>query len=267
MKKKLIIFLAFFPLWLCAQCYDCSSEEPVISVGATLFNNMLYAPEWQKNQPFELNIRYHIPGRHTIRLSAPFVLKHDIPEEPNYGYNFEPLLEQYVEKMLAEDPSQYYNVFYRTLKSYYSLYGISLGYDYTFLVAGNLSVFGGVDLGYYYKKIPREFYSLVNTVNNGEGNTEPAFFSLEKSIKNTQHYTFSAKPQLGLRYVFRELTFEGALSYYLAYNFVDIKGIDQVWFGIEGYDTLDYHYTNRFFFPEYNTFNRIVYDIRLFYNF
>lgn len=264
-KKQTLFFLAIMPIWLNAQCYDCYSKKPEIAIGVTLLSNMKFTAQGQITQPLELNLRYKITENSTLRIGTPIVWKQNISGEP-VAYSFTPSLEEYVENMHKEELYPRYNSFYRILDNHYSLYGFSLGYDYSVSVANNLSAFVGCDLGYYHQKITSEYYFIYNSIIGD--NQQLAFLSITKREQKIVNNILSAKPQLGLRYSFQKITLEAALAYHIAYNFIDIKGLSRIWYeDSRQYDELYVNYSNQYNFTSTGTPNRFVYDIRLFYNF
>jgi hypothetical protein len=265
MKKKLIILLiTFLPFWLSAQCYDCYSKKPEIAVGVTLYSNMKFTPQGQTTQPLELNLRYKISENSTLRIGTPIVWKQNISGEP-VAYSFTPSLEEYVENMHDEDLYPLYNSFYRILDNYYNLYGVSLGYDYNIPVTNNLSALIGCDLGYFNQKITSNYYRL----NNGsiDENQQYKYFYLQKTEQINKHNILSIKPLLGLRFSFQKLTFEADLAYHVAYDLLEIKGINRFWYAeVNSFEDQNNYYRSQNFFTNSDTPNRIVYSFRLFYN-
>jgi len=175
-------------------------------------------------------------------------------------------LEQYVENMYNEDLYPIYNSFYRVLDNYYSLYGVSIGYDYNIPLSTNFSAFIGCDLGYYNQKITSNYYRL----NNGsiDENQQFKYFYLQKTERVDNHNIISAKPLLGLRFIFQKLTFEADLAYHIAYDYLELKYIDKFWYSeVNFFEEKNYYYRSQYYFSETNTPNRIVYSFRLFYNF
>lgn len=264
-KKQTLFFLAILPIWLNAQCYDCYSKKPEIAIGVTLLSNMKFTAQGQTTQPLELNLRYKITENSTLRIGTPIVWKQNISGEP-VAYSFTPSLEEYVENMHKEELRGKYNPFYRILDYYYSLCGVSVGYDRNILLTNNFSGFIGCDLGYYNQKIISNYYLLNNSSLDDNGQFKN--FNLQKTERVDKNNLISAKPLIGLRFTFEKLTIESELAYHIAYNFLEIKYKNKTWYPeVNFFEERNYYYNSQYYFSNTNTPNRIVYSFRLFYNF
>lgn len=264
-KKLTITLLAFLPIWLNAQCLDCDSKQPEIAVGVTLLSNMKFTVSGQTTQPLELNLRYKLSDKSTFRLGTPIVWKQNIPGEPD-SYRYPTSIEQYVENMQNYDLYPQYSSFYRLTDYYYSLYGVSLGYDYDLPLANNFSAFIGCDLGYYNQKIISNYYIL--DIGSIDENRKYKNFILQKTERVDKNNIISAKPLLGLRFTYQKLTLEADLAYHIAYNFIEINGLHRFWYAeVNSYEDMKIYYRSQHYFSDTNTPNRIVYSFRLFYNF
>lgn len=255
----------FLPFLLSAQCLDCLDKTTDISVGVTLHSNMKFSTIGQTTQLLELNLRYKPTDNSTIRFGAPIALKKQIPGDP-YPRSFTTDLDEYVENMFNFDKYPYYGSFYRVLDNYYNLYGFSLGYDYNLPLSNNLSAFIGCDLGYYYQKKTSKYFYLEN----GSIDEHRQFTStfLWKTERIDQRNILSAKPLLGMRFTFQKLTFEADLAYHIAYQFVDINDLERYWSSeTNKFKDMNSKYKSQYLFSEIDTANRIVYSLRLFYNF
>ncbi len=263
--KLIIILLVYSPLYISSQCYDCYSKKPEIAVGITLLSNMRFTSNQQPTQPFELNLRHKISDNSTLRFGTPIAWKQNIPGEP-YPNSYTSSLEQYVENMQNMDLFPHYSAFQRVLDYYYNLFGVSLGYDYNISLSTNVSTYIGFDLSYYNHQIISNYYRLYfGTIDE---NQQFQYFSLEKRERVDKSDLISAKPLLGLRFTFQKLTLEADLAYHIAYNFLKISVQNRYWLAENNaYNDLNLSSQKQTYLSQTITPNRIVYNLRIFYNF
>lgn len=173
------------------------------AAGITLYSNMTFNNP-QYKQPLEFNFRYTPDNRHTFRLNIPLIPNHDLPGDSrrmHFNENF--TVEEFADLILQGKYSSYDFV----QKKNQSLYGMSLGYDYSYPLISKLSLFAGVDAGYYRLTEDLNFYNLSYIMANDEIGKifRLSIVTHEKSKILCQSIT--VKPLIGLRYQVSPTTF------------------------------------------------------------
>lgn len=228
-KKMILLLTILIPLFLHAQCLDCDKKENdwEFAAGVTVYSNNHYVT-WQNSlerQPLEFNFRYKLGGNHILRASLPIVWKANKHGEPELVYLptgkvfVANSLEEYLE--VLHDKDWNYASYTKPLHYYESLYGVSIGYDYDFPVWKSVSIFGGVNVAYYYSTVHSKFYEIDYYALDEEHKSKIGLISLKNKILSRS--TFNVNPVLGVRYQFQKLLFEANIGYNFLRSVTGIK--------------------------------------------
>lgn len=260
MKQK-ILFLSIImlPLLISAQSKNSfQTDDWKFAAGVTMFSNMTYSPSLQIRQPLEFNLKYKLKDRHLLRASLPIAWKTKVygsPVYPDYPLN-EISPEDYVNNMKGDIS---YNFKYNVMEYYYNIYGISFGYEYDYPIWNQLSVFGAFDVAYYHQYIFSKYYETDYSQldQNYKTNLLSLSFDIQKSTKDF----YSIKPLIGLHYQFQKLLIEGSIGYYFSkcMNVTNVQS--KVWYD----ENIIKENALRFVYP--SSFNKIMYNVSLFYTF
>ena len=254
----LIIFLSL--LQTKAQCKDCQPKDDwKFAVGITLYSNNLYVynENLLERQPLEFNFRYKLGQNHIVRLSTPIAWKVKLTRDPQYTEPNYALDESMKNKAMAYFDGLKHDVaysdFFKTKRSYYNLFGGSIGYDYNMNLGLGISLAAGIDLNFYYYKSIQNFYSIDYSVLNGNNTATLSNLYYEELTNN--RYAFSFKPNLALRYQFQKLLLEGNVGYAFTYSnfYADMQ--------TQFFDMTDSHGTA---YRKYD-FRKMVLQLSLFY--
>ncbi|BEG99978.1 hypothetical protein [Bacteroides sedimenti] len=218
MKIKFLLVFVLIPFITFAQeiqpdSLKSSEKSWKFAAGVSLLSNINHTRQ-QEAQPIELNFRYNIKNKHTLRLGIPLTLNHKIFGEPEVSSGHTvgemPALD-YIKNMKDGDLYPFYNSFYKTLKNEYSLYGISVGYDYSYKLMENLSAFAGADLEFCHFSANAKYYNIhyINMSDNYMASMTSVIF-INRNINSN---AYMCRPLLGVRYQFQRLLIEGNLGY------------------------------------------------------
>lgn len=256
-KLFLMMIMALSILEIKSQCIDCFSKDNdwKYAVGVTLFSNMTYSPSLQIRQPLEFNFKYKLNEKHFLRASVPIAWKTRVygsPVYPDYPLT-EISPEEYVTNMQTEWE---YNFNYKTMEYYYTIYGISLGYEYNYPIWNQLSVFSGFDVAYYHQYIFSKYYET--DYSQLDQNYTTNLLSLSFNVQKSSKDFYSIKPLIGLHYQFQKLLIEGSIGYYYSksMNVTDIQS--KVWYS----NTVTKENSLRYVYP--SIFDKLVYNISLY---
>jgi hypothetical protein len=267
MQKSLLLFIILFSTYLLnAQCLDCfnKNDDWKFAAGVTLYSNK-YLYSFELKQPLEFNLRYKLNEHHTLRLSAPIALKVNWEklDYQEYPFGHDVSVEEYLKWIKGENPESIGQVgsgFYNMRYNYYNLWGISLGYDYSYNFTSFLSTFASADFSYYnLTSYTNYYYVLFNKI-------EPNNYTLGVVTQDKYlniHNEFSIKSLLGIRYRFQKLLFEASAGVLYPFCFKQSDTVKSSYIypngellnNIDDYDYLTFNWK----------FVKFVYQISLFY--
>jgi hypothetical protein len=230
MKKATLFFLFIsLPFFVTVRADDSLSKDSDwrFAAGVTLYSNNDYTGYLDlSHRPLEVNFRIKM-NRHTLRMGIPVAIKMDMGAI-NYpgNYNRQTTLEEYYNFMLT---SKFIPSYYQTMENKYSLYGVSLGYDFTFSITPAFSAFAGFDLAHYNSLHQSRYFAIGYTF--AEDKSADIFLMSYNEI-DTKWSVNAVKPLLGLRYQFQKLIFEAYMNYSIYSNsYTAIKYVDSYYPG------------------------------------
>lgn len=173
MKRAIFLFLLIFPVLGFAQTNQ-SSDLRKIGVGIGYSSHSVMG---DSIRPVELSLRYRINDRHTLQLHAPVSYKRSSIRN-------------------MDD----------TRKE--TLWGLGLGYDYTFYSCSHLDFFAGVSADYQWCQVRHDaYYKGPKRIADGTS----------YEIEDTYYYWHKVKgvvihPNMGIRFSFGNVTSEMAIN-------------------------------------------------------
>ena len=195
MKKKNILWLVF--LW--AMCTPIFAQENFrrIGIGIGYYSSSIVG---DSVHPFELSVRYRINSKHTVQLYTPLWIRRE-----------KGLLRGPKENFVKQEHHDMYNETWT-----HSLWGIGVGYDYTFYSYSGFNVFTGCNLDFqkyeYRYDLKHMLYQLLHPVYDREPVFEDHvvaeinFFYWDR-VKGANFI-----PHIGIRFLTPRLSIEGKLS-------------------------------------------------------
>lgn len=211
-KSYIIIFLVTFLFSESkAQSKDSFTKDDSwkFAAGVTLYSNTDYSGGYidLTHRPLEFNLRYKISNNHVLRMGLPLVIKENLWGSISYPPNYDEQnsLEDYYKLMLSEDAREYFQM----VGNNYSMYGITLGYDYNYSFTPAFSAFAGVDLAYYYSLRRLNFYGItyLKPIDNSS-----KILMMEYVQENDYFYKYAINPIAGIRYQYQKLLIEVSLG-------------------------------------------------------
>jgi len=176
-------------------------------------------------RPFELSLRYRINNKHTLQVYAPLWLKKDNQK-----------IEHWADFTKDEHKKMYKQIYT------HSLWGIGLGYDYTFYSYSQFNFFTGISTDFQWYEYRKDFYH-INYIQLGPiDNRPPVYDDFYKKIETSYYWDrkmgISIIPNTGIRFATDKITMEAKLGLYFsgfnmkAYYFGKEKGLfDEEWMG------------------------------------
>lgn len=214
---KIVTFiLLFFPVALFAQENPKKDSVPKnkewkFAAGVTLYSNF---PITQKEKPIEFNFRYKLKSNHTLKVNIPIAANKYPHDSYNQNYVKDLSFSEFVELKKREGYTPLYG-FVDDIK--YSLYGITLGYDYEYALPFDFSIYAGLDLTHYTYKVNFDQYRIEYNFETPVKEKVP-FLEIEKNQRQDILQYCSLKPIAGIRYIFRKfILIEASAGYKFDY--------------------------------------------------
>ena len=122
-------------------------------------------------RPFELSLRYRINNKHTLQVYAPLWLKKDNQK-----------IEHWADFTKDEHKKMYKQIYT------HSLWGIGLGYDYTFYSYSQFNFFTGISTDFQRYEYRNDYYN-INYIQLGPiDNRPPVYDDFYKKIETSYYW-------------------------------------------------------------------------------
>ncbi len=218
MKKKMILLI-----WLTSISFIGFSQDfRKIGIGFGYHTTSIVG---DSVRPFELSLRYRIINKHTLLVDAPLWLKKDNQK-----------IEHWADFTKAEHKKMYKQIYT------HSLWGIGLGYDYTFYSYSQFNFFTGISTDFQRYEYRNDYYD-INYIQLGPiDNRPPVYDDFYKKIETSYYWDrktgISIIPNTGIRFVTEKIAVEAKLGLYFskfdmeAFYLGKEKGLfDEEWMG------------------------------------